>query len=51
MGGGQSYPFALVPAEWRSPEAPVVGAEAMHTWLRAWLAELGHESYREMSVA
>ena len=25
MGGGQSYPFALVPADWQPPEEPVVG--------------------------
>src|SRR5215211_4467958 len=48
MGGGQSYPFALVPADWSPPEAPVVGAEAMHAHLRTWLAELGHDSYRDV---
>ena len=47
MGGGQSHPFALVPAEWSMPDEPVVGAEAMHAHLRRWLAELGHDSYRE----
>jgi uncharacterized membrane protein YvlD (DUF360 family) len=47
MGGGQSFPFALVPAEWSAPEEPVIGAEAMHAHLRRWLADLGHESYRD----
>jgi hypothetical protein len=46
MGGGQSFPFALVPAEWRLPEEAVVGAEAMHANFRGWLADLGHDSYR-----
>jgi hypothetical protein len=45
MGGGQSFPFALVPSEWQPPEGPVVGAEAMHREFRRWLADLGHTSY------
>ena len=49
MGGGQSYPFALVPAEWHMPEEPVVGPEAMHVHFRAWLVDLGHESYRDVA--
>jgi hypothetical protein len=51
MGGGQSYPFALVPAEWRMPEEPVVGPEAMHAHFRTWLADLGHESYRDVAAS
>jgi len=47
MGGGQSFPFALVPTDWRTPEEPVVGAEAMHVHFRGWLADLGHDSYRD----
>jgi uncharacterized membrane protein YvlD (DUF360 family) len=47
MGGGQSFPFALVPAELSRPERPIVGAEDMHAHLRRWLAELGHDAYRE----
>jgi uncharacterized membrane protein YvlD (DUF360 family) len=45
MGGGQSFPFALVPADWEPPDEPVVGAEAMHLHFRRWLADLGHSSY------
>ena len=45
LGGGQSFPFALVPADWRVPDEPVVGAEAMHAHFRTWLADLGHVSY------
>ena len=51
MGGGQSYPFALVPADWRVPEQPVVGPEALHAHFRRWLAELGHEAYLHRSPA
>jgi hypothetical protein len=51
MGGGQSFPFALVPSEWEVPEEPVIGAEAMHAHLRRWLADLGHDSYREPAVS
>jgi uncharacterized membrane protein YvlD (DUF360 family) len=47
MGGGQSFPFALVPSDWAPPEAPVVGAEALHAHFRVWLVELGHDAYRE----
>jgi uncharacterized membrane protein YvlD (DUF360 family) len=45
MGGTQSHPFVLHPAELPWPEAPVVGAEHVHRILRGWLAALGHESY------
>jgi hypothetical protein len=51
MGGEQSFPFALVPAEWEPPSGDVVGAEAMHVQFRTWLADLGHDAYRERSVA
>jgi uncharacterized membrane protein YvlD (DUF360 family) len=45
MGGTQSHPFVLHPAELRWPDEPVVGAEQVHRILRAWLATLGHEAY------
>jgi uncharacterized membrane protein YvlD (DUF360 family) len=45
MGGTQSHPFVLHPAELSWPDEPVVGAEAVHRILRGWLAALGHESY------
>ena len=50
MGGQQSFPFVLFPAELPYPEEAVVGAETMHRVLRGWLAELGHEAYREPAV-
>jgi hypothetical protein len=50
MGGEQSYPFVLAPSDWRWPQEPVVGAEAMHRYLRGWLADLGHDAYRERTT-
>ena len=41
LGGWQSHPFALVPAEWSEPANPIVGARAMHDTLRGWLTETG----------
>ena len=38
MGGPQSFPFVLHPAELPWPREPVVGAERVHRVLRAWLA-------------
>ena len=37
LGGPQTRPFAVVPAEWSEPPAPIVGVEAMHEALRGWL--------------
>ncbi len=46
MGGEQSHPFVLFPADWRKPTEEVIGAETMHHHMRGWLADLGHEAYR-----
>jgi hypothetical protein len=46
MGGSQSFPFVLYPADWAAPDQPVIGAEAMHRRMRIWLADLGQDSYR-----
>ena len=52
MGGAQSYPFILHPAELALPEEMLIGAEAVHEELRRWLAELGHTAYeREAALA
>jgi uncharacterized membrane protein YvlD (DUF360 family) len=45
MGGTQSHPFVLHPAELQWPDEPVVGAEHVHRVMRGWLAALGHEVY------
>ncbi len=46
IGGTQSRPFVLAPAELPLPDGEIVGAETMHRVLRSWLAALGHEAYR-----
>jgi hypothetical protein len=50
MGGGQSHPFVLFPAELDWPEEPVVGAECVHRIFRSWLAGLGHDAYAARQV-
>jgi uncharacterized membrane protein YvlD (DUF360 family) len=39
LGGPQTHPFAVIPARWSDPPAPIVGVEAMHARLSDWLAE------------
>ena len=50
MGGGQSFPFVLFPADLDWPDEPVVGAERVHRILRGWLAELGQDAYAATEV-
>ena len=50
MGGTQSFPFLLHPADLEAPAEELVGAEAVHRHLRRWLVGLGHEQYAD-SVA
>jgi hypothetical protein len=45
MGGTQSHPFVLHPAELAWPEDDVIGAERVHRIFRSWLVELGHSAY------
>jgi hypothetical protein len=40
LGGPQTEPFILHPADWRIEE-PLVGAEAVYRQLRAWLGGIG----------
>jgi hypothetical protein len=40
MGGPQTQPFILHPAQLESPAEPLVGAEAVHRLLRGWRTEL-----------
>jgi hypothetical protein len=47
LGGTQCFPFVLHPAELEWPDEEVVGAESVHRIFRSWLAQLGHEAYRE----
>jgi uncharacterized membrane protein YvlD (DUF360 family) len=46
LGGPQSFPFVLLPREWSMPAQALVGAEALHRWMRRWLADLGQVEYR-----
>ena len=50
MGGTQSHPLVLHPAELPWPEEEVVGAESVHRIFRSWLAALGQEAYAESEV-
>jgi len=45
MGGTQSFPFVLHPAELEWPAEEVVGAERVHRIFRGWLAGLGQTAY------
>ena len=50
MGGGQSFPFVLFPAELDWPDEAVIGSERVHRIFRRWLAGLGHDSYASTEV-
>jgi uncharacterized membrane protein YvlD (DUF360 family) len=43
LGGWQSHPFALVPADWAAPTEPIVGVETMHEAIRGWMSQTGLE--------
>jgi uncharacterized membrane protein YvlD (DUF360 family) len=45
MGGTQSHPFLLHPADLRLGDDELIGAEAVHLELRRWLVQLGHGEY------
>jgi hypothetical protein len=45
LGGTQSFPFVLHPADLKWPEGEVVGAERVHRVFRGWLGRLGHAAY------
>jgi hypothetical protein len=45
LGGPQSFPFVLHPADLEWPAEEVVGAESVHHVLRRWLVALGHVEY------
>ena len=45
LGGSQSFPFALIPRDWRVPDEPIVGAEAMHRQMCRWLIDLGQRAH------
>jgi hypothetical protein len=41
LGGWQTRAFVLYPSTWATPEAPIVGALAVHRQLVAWLTAAG----------
>ena len=45
LGGTQSFPFVMHPADLGWPEEEVVGAERVHRIFRGWLGRLGHAAY------
>ena len=45
MGGSQSFPFVLHPADLTLSQEELVGAEVVHRELRRWLVQLGHPEY------
>lgn len=42
IGGPQTHPFLVFPADLTPPPEPIFTAAALHRQLKAWLAELGH---------
>ena len=40
LGGAQSDPFILYPADWSPPQESLVGAPVVHGQLRRWISEL-----------
>jgi uncharacterized membrane protein YvlD (DUF360 family) len=51
MGGPQQYPFVLVPDAFARPGHLLLGPGTVHNWMRRWLADLGHEAYRDERAA
>ncbi len=47
LGGSQSFPFVLAPADLSWPDDDVVGSETVHRIFRGWLAGLGQDAYAE----
>ncbi len=47
MGGPQQYPFLLVPDAFALPDHVLLGPGTVHNWMRRWLADLGHDEYRD----
>ena len=45
LGGEQTHPFVLYPADLPLPGEPIHGAEHLHQVFKGWLAHLGHTAY------
>ena len=46
LGGPQTHPFLLYPAELTEPAEPIFTSSAMHKVLKGWLVEVGHPPSR-----
>jgi hypothetical protein len=44
LGGPQTHPFLLYPADLSAPQEPIFTSPAMYKVLKGWLAEVGHPS-------
>jgi uncharacterized membrane protein YvlD (DUF360 family) len=42
LGGPQTHPFVLHPADLARPDEAILGSPALHRVLKGWLADLGH---------
>ena len=51
LGGPQTQPFILHPAQLEAPEEPLVGAEAVHRLLRGWRTALEGEAAETADAA
>lgn len=47
LGGDQSRPFVLFPAEWSFPASEVVGSEHLHQVMKGWLKEVNGQDRSE----
>jgi len=47
LGGEQTHPFVLYPADLPAPAGPIRGADELHKVLRGWLALLGHDAFAD----
>jgi len=51
LGGEQTRPFILFPADLPVPESALHGAEQVHRLFRTWLAYLGHTGYTDTEAS
>jgi hypothetical protein len=49
MGGFQTRPFLLYPAEWEMDDGDLVGAAAIYRQFKSWLGQLHGERSAETS--
>jgi hypothetical protein len=51
LGGPQTHPFLLHPADLVPPDGAIEGSMALHHVLKGWLADLGHAVTRSPEAA